>query len=175
MPSMPPLVLAIIPIYSDLKIDIAQSNLPDSSKSDLLVTFSAKKDSASVMFLEKPIMSDMLGQIKQLKSSAKVDSAEDDSHEWTKTYSKYSDQKANKTLPSRANSLPTIDDLGASSLRYVLPLQRADTIAKINLKRTRTVNAPKECRITFEAAKHHWINAQLMNKEDEFVNWHKAK
>jgi len=57
---------------------------------DLLVTFSVQQDSASVIFPEKSIMSDMLSQIKQLKSSAKVDSANDSSYEWTKHYSKYS-------------------------------------------------------------------------------------
>ncbi|KAG2196876.1 hypothetical protein INT46_006055 [Mucor plumbeus] len=171
---MPPIVLKIIPVYSDLKIDIAQSNLPDSSNSDLLVTFSAKQDSASVIFSEKTIMSDMLNQIKQLKSNAKADSTNENSHEWAKHYSKYSDQKPKKSPPSRANSLPATDDLGASCIRYVLPLQRAETIAKINLKRTRTVKAPKERKITFEAAKDHWINAQLMKKEDEFVNWQKT-
>lgn len=85
------------------------------------------------------------------------------------------EQKPKKSQPPRANSLPTTDDLGASSLRYVLPLQRAETIAKINLKRTRTVREPRERGITFEAAKDHWINAQLMKKEDEFVNWQKTK
>lgn len=85
------------------------------------------------------------------------------------------EQKPKKSPPARANSLPVSDDLGDSSLRYVLPLQRAETIAKINLKRTRTVNEPKERRITFEAAKDHWINAQLMKREDEFVRWQKTK
>lgn len=81
-----------------------------------------------------------------------------------------------KPKPIRSNSLPATDDLTSSpsALRYVLPIQRAETIAKINLKRTRTVNAPKERKITFEAAKDHWINAQLMKKEDEFVQWQKT-
>jgi hypothetical protein len=61
-----------------------------SKNKDLLVTFSAKQDSASVIFSEKTIMSDMLNQIKQLKSNAKADSTNENFHEWTKHYSKYS-------------------------------------------------------------------------------------
>lgn len=57
---------------------------------DLLVTFSVRQDSASVIFPEKSIMSDMLSQVKQLKSSAKVDSTSENNYEWTKHYSKYS-------------------------------------------------------------------------------------
>jgi hypothetical protein len=60
-----------------------------------------------------------------------------------------------------------------SALRYVLPLQRQDTMAKINLKRTRTVVTRNERILTLEAAKQHYLNAQLKEREDEFVDWKK--
>ncbi|KAI8092448.1 Endonuclease/exonuclease/phosphatase [Gilbertella persicaria] len=175
---MPPVILKIVPVYSDLKIDIAQSNLNAETQPDLLVTFTVKQDSISVSFPKKETMSEVLSEIKRLKSIAEthyLDSTNDHSHEWTKAYSKFGlDHQHKKAV--RSNSLPITDDLNnpASSIRYVLPLQRAETIAKINLKRTRTVNAPKEKKITFEKAKDHWINAQLMKREDEFVQWQKA-
>lgn len=104
-----------------------------------------------------------------------MDSSKNQSHEWIKTYSKFGGEEKKKK-PTRSNSLPNTDDESnsPSALRYVLPIQRAETIAKINLKRTRTVNAPRERKITFESAKDHWINAQLMKKEDEFVQWQKT-
>lgn len=85
------------------------------------------------------------------------------------------EQQQSKNPISRSNSSPALDDNSpASALRYVLPIQRAETIAKINLKRTRTVSVAKERKITMEDAKDHWINDQLMKKEDEFVNWEKT-
>ncbi|KAI9486626.1 MAG: Endonuclease/exonuclease/phosphatase [Benjaminiella poitrasii] len=126
-------------------------------------------------------MSEILNKIRQLKSIAEanhLDSENDHLHEWVKMYSKLggaSEQEKQKK-PVRSNSVPVRDDTydPANTLRYVLPIQRAETIAKINLKRTRTINAPKARKITFEDAKNHWINAQLIKKEDEFVNWQKT-
>lgn len=85
------------------------------------------------------------------------------------------EQQQSKKPLTRSSSSPALDDdASPSALRYVLPIQRAETIAKINLKRTRTVNVARERRITMEDAKDHWINDKLMKKEDEFVNWQKS-
>ena len=84
------------------------------------------------------------------------------------------DKQKHDNKPVRANSLPVTDDTPASALRYVMPIQRAETIAQINLKRTRTISAARERDINIEDAKDHWINDQLMKKEQEFVNWEKA-
>lgn len=73
----------------------------------------------------------------------------------------------------RSNSLP-ISEEANSALKYVLPLKREDTIEKIQLKRTRTVATTRERKITLKDAKDHWINSQLMKKEDEFVHWEKT-
>lgn len=122
----------------------------------------------------------------------KLDASSDQSYEWIKTYSQFKSKKKKKSLflfklltvylveknekkPVRSNSLPIDDENPTSALRYVLPLQRAETIAKINLKRTRTVNVARERKIKLEDAKKHWINNQLMNREDEFVNWQKTR
>lgn len=83
-------------------------------------------------------------------------------------------QQQEKQTPTRSNSLPFIDDTPASALRYVMPIQRAETIAQINLKRTRTISAARERGINLEDAKNHWINDQLMKKQDEFVTWEKT-
>lgn len=84
-------------------------------------------------------------------------------------------QQKQQQTPARSNSLPFIDDTTpASALRYVMPIQRAETIAQINLKRTRTISAAKERRINLEDAKNHWINDQLMKRQDEFVTWEKT-
>ncbi|KAI8334874.1 Endonuclease/exonuclease/phosphatase [Blakeslea trispora] len=165
--SMSPVILKSIPIYSDLKIEIAQSNVHDKTKSDLLVTISVGDYTASVVFADQEAMTQCLNEMKRLKSIAEanhLDSKNKHSHDWIHTYTKFGLKK-----PLRSNSLP--DENSPSALRYVLPLQRAETIAKINLKRTRTINAPKEKKIAFEKAKDHWINAQLMKREDDFVQW----
>lgn len=121
-----------------------------------------------------------------------MDASSDRSYEWTKTYSQFKSKKKkisfflfnlltfylvenSEKKPVRSNSLPIDDENPTSALRYVLPLQRAETIAKINLKRTRTVNVARERKIKLEDAKKHWINNQLMNREDEFVNWQKTR
>lgn len=172
--SMPPIIVKIIPIYSDLKFDIVQSNSPNSKKADLLVTFTVDKDTAKVIFPEKDVMSMFLTQLKSLKAAAeskKLDSQNDHSHEWIKAYSKFGLNKQQHEKPARSNSLPINDDTPASALRYVLPIQRAETIAQINLKRTRTISAVKERGVSLEDAKDHWINDQLMKREDEFVTW----
>ncbi|KAG1103661.1 hypothetical protein G6F39_001752 [Rhizopus arrhizus] len=192
--SMPPIVLKTIPIYSDLSIHIAQSdNLQNKSLQqsvDLMVTFSLNDDSAHVTFPEKDIMSDMLLEVKRLVNIAAnhdLSSHQDNSHEWSKTYSKFGgkrQQKVNKTTTHnhlvnqkkpipRSNSLP-ISEEANSALKYVLPLKREDTIEKIQLKRTRTVATTRERKITLKDAKDHWINSQLMKKEDEFVHWEKT-
>ncbi|KAG2235121.1 hypothetical protein INT48_006502 [Thamnidium elegans] len=150
---MPPIVLKTLPICSDLNVEIAQSTLPNKNNSDLLVTFLMKQDSARVIFTEKETMVQLLSEIKVLKAVA---------------------VEKNEKRPIRANSLPIDDENPTSALRYVLPLQRAETIAKINLKRTRTVNVARERKIKLEDAKKHWINNQLMNREDEFVKWQKT-
>lgn len=74
----------------DIFRNMIKVSIVNAKHEDLLVTFSVQQDSASVIFPEKTIMSDMLSQIKQLKSSAKVDSSSENSYEWTKHYSKYS-------------------------------------------------------------------------------------
>lgn len=84
-------------------------------------------------------------------------------------------EKQPSKTPVRANSLPTVDDNPASALRFVLPIQRAETIANITLKRARTVNVARERKIRLEDAKRHWINDQLMKRQDEFVTWQKTK
>ncbi|KAI7898817.1 uncharacterized protein BX663DRAFT_231140 [Cokeromyces recurvatus] len=84
---MPPIVLEVIPIYSDLKIDIVQSNFTNHKS----VTFSVNQSLASVIFLEKNNMSEILNKVKQLKSIAEANhlsSKSDQSHEWVKVYSK---------------------------------------------------------------------------------------
>ncbi|KAI8050060.1 hypothetical protein BDF21DRAFT_183158 [Thamnidium elegans] len=175
--SMPPIVLKTLPICSDLNVEIAQSTLPNKNNSDLLVTFLMKQDSARVIFTEKETMVQLLSEIKVLKAVAennKLYSTSDRSYEWIKTYSQFKIEK-NEKRPIRANSLPIDDENPTSALRYVLPLQRAETIAKINLKRTRTVNVARERKIKLEDAKKHWINNQLMNREDEFVKWQKTR
>lgn len=73
--------------------------------------------------------------------------------------------------PVRTNSLPNVDRNPVSAVRYVLPVQRAETINKINLRRTKTIVAPKSIQIHADNAKSHWINNQLMKRQDEFVEW----
>ncbi|KAI8973493.1 Endonuclease/exonuclease/phosphatase [Mycotypha africana] len=142
---------------------------------DLQVTFTVKEGSASVIFPEDT-MPDMLNKIKELKAEAEkrdLTSTKDNSHEWTKVYKSYVANKDKKGNIVRSNSTPTIAG-DKSALRYVMPIERSETLAKINLKRTRTVAAPKSPKITFEAAKDHWINAQLMKRENDFVDWQKT-
>lgn len=83
-------------------------------------------------------------------------------------------EKKRHEKPVRSNSLPLNDDNPASTLKYVLPIQRAETLSQINLKRTRTISAAKERGVSLEGAKDHWINDQLMKREDEFVTWEKT-
>ncbi|CAO3658084.1 unnamed protein product [Rhizopus stolonifer] len=178
--SMPPIVLKTIPIYSDLSIQIAQSSLQfkQQQQSDLMVTISYSQESAQVIFPEKDIMSDILTEMKRLINTAAehhLSSEQDNSHEWIKTYQTFgkdlvNNNKSKKPI-SRYNTFPTNEQ---SALRYVLPLKREDTIAKINLKRTRTVMTAKEKNITLREAKDHWINSQLMKREQEFVHLEKT-
>ncbi|OBZ82545.1 Type II inositol 1,4,5-trisphosphate 5-phosphatase [Choanephora cucurbitarum] len=176
--SMSPVILKSMPIYSDLKIEIAQSNLNDKRKSELLVTFSVGHHSTSVVFSEQEAMTQCLNEVKRLKSIADthhLDSKNNRSHDWIRTYTKFGCKVdiwyTCINQPTRSNSVPNDS---SSALRYVLPLQRAETIAKINLKRTRTITAPKERKIAFEKAKDHWINAQLMKRENDFVQWQRT-
>ncbi|CEG64842.1 hypothetical protein RMATCC62417_01751 [Rhizopus microsporus] len=175
---MPPIVLKTIPVYSDLKINIAQSNpLPDkTTQPDLLVTFSLNQDSAHIVFPKKEIMSEILTDIKRLITIAvnnNINSQNDASYDWVNVYRKFGVGIQSKPTV-RSNSLP-LRDGPDSALKYVLPLQRAETIEKINMKRTRSIlSTTKERRITLKDAKDHWINSQLMKKENEFVHWEKA-
>jgi hypothetical protein len=63
-----------------------------------------------------------------------------------------------------------------TAISHVLPLQRAQTIANIQLRRTMTTaSALKKRSVESNNAKNHWINARLQDQEDSFVNWENSK
>lgn len=121
---------------------------------------------------------------------SKKSSSGDASHDqWTQFYKQfygrpYTKLRQNHNLlyqidhktTTKSYSLPVTTHVtnSTSTLRYVLPIERAETLASINLKRSRSVAKPKQRLINYKAAKDHYINAQLMKKEGSFVSWEKA-
>ncbi|KAG0165854.1 hypothetical protein DFQ30_007914 [Apophysomyces sp. BC1015] len=75
------------------------------------------------------------------------------------------------TKLSRAKTLPSRNP---SAIPYVLPVQRQDTMALINLRRAGSVLTKKMREITLTGAKKHWVNARLKDQEDKFVTWDNA-
>ena len=66
-----------------------------------------------------------------------------------------------------------------SALSYVLPAQRTDSVKFVKLRRAGTRAASKivnnNDNTSTIAAKQHWVNARLMDREDEFVNWENTR
>lgn len=64
----------------------------------------------------------------------------------------------------------------ASSLPQVLPMQRTESEAFVSLRRAASRAASKIANhVPALAAKKHWINARLMDRENEFVTREPAR
>lgn len=73
---------------------------------------------------------------------------------------------------SRAKTVPSRHP---SALPYVLPLERQESIALLNLRRAGSVMTKKFREISLRGAKKHWVNARLKDQEDKFVTWNDMK
>ncbi|KAI8983782.1 hypothetical protein BDB01DRAFT_114973 [Pilobolus umbonatus] len=167
-PSMPPIVVLTLPVCADLTYGIGQySSKFHKNIADLLLTITLKDDSARLIFPETNNMNIAVNELKKWIDYAKEHP--ENSHGWIKTYTRFTlDDKKPLT---RSTTFNPPHDKEPGVLRYVMPLQRAETINKINLRRNRTTITPKEPLISLDTARDHWINKQMMKKEDDFVEW----
>ncbi|KAI9259045.1 hypothetical protein BY458DRAFT_278408 [Sporodiniella umbellata] len=159
--SMPPKLLQIMPLYAHTRVEIAQAK-----GSALVVRVGLENESMEVSFPEKETMAEVVMDIKRWIELAEEHQWTAEGDGWTEAYRQFT--QPNKS-PVRSNTAP-VEEI-SNALRYVMPLQREDTLAKIQLKRTRTLPASRERKMTLREAKDHWVNAQLMGREDEFVTW----
>ncbi|KAF7729407.1 hypothetical protein EC973_004386 [Apophysomyces ossiformis] len=135
-------------------------------------------------------MSNLLAEIRRLVTVASNHgyTEDGDSHGWVKEYNKYTCTYCNNAKTrskwwltvekskrganlSRAKTLPSRQP---SAIPYVLPIQRQDTMALINLRRAGSVLTRKMKELTLTGAKKHWVNARLKDQEDKFVSWSNA-
>ncbi|KAI9023870.1 hypothetical protein CLU79DRAFT_121763 [Phycomyces nitens] len=170
-----PTVVNVLPIVSDFNFQISQAKAnPLREGTDLCVQFSGQGQAISVIFKDREDTKNILADIKKRKDNAVSHgySLEKNSHAWLDSYTKFASPRTMRKPPMRSNTLPLKAE---SSIPYVLPIQRQDTMAILNLKRTATTISKKVRNISTSRAKEHWIYARLMDQEDEFVTWKKAK
>ncbi|KAI8339909.1 Endonuclease/exonuclease/phosphatase [Chlamydoabsidia padenii] len=167
----------LIPVTQDTKIDIAQANpVNKNAQPDLLVKISLQEQSINIIFPDKDDMSAFLLKLRESITSS-TGSADSD-HQWINVYV---NMKAlgNPTRQQTSLSLNAKNSPGKSresAISHVLPLQRAQTIANIQLRRTMTAaSTVKKRMIESNNAKKHWVNARLQDQEDSFVNWENSK